>query len=87
MPELSPNIHKAMMNSPSPVLPPSTAASQPPRTPGSRGSRTLVAQQRYRQVNMAVPKFRNAVITPTVTSHSVHVVRDVDDVNVHVYKK
>ena len=70
MPELGPNVHKAFMNSGSPA---------------SSASKSVSAVHRYRHRTMAVPKFRNAAITPSVTA--VHVIRDVDDASVHVYKR
>ena len=78
MPELGPSIHKALMNSPS-AHGVQTLAISPGVAP-----RSVVAAQRYRQSVMIVPKFRNAAIAPSI---SAHVIRDVDDASVHVYKR
>ena len=78
MPELGPSIHKALMNSPS-----SSGGHALAISPGL-APKSVMAAQRYRQSVMIVPKFRNAAITPSV---SAHVIRDVDDASVHVYKR
>ncbi|KAK7112293.1 uncharacterized protein [Littorina saxatilis] len=78
MPELGPSVHKALMNHP-----PTPGVCVPTVVPQGVGSRSVAAAQRYRQSVMVVPKFRNAVITPSVFAN---VIMDVDDASVHVYK-